>query len=182
MTAQVKERELVVVDELKLKLFPGNTLKGLYGIAVNTEGQIVVTDVLGYCVYVFDKDGNCLRKIGDEGCNTEEIIFPEGISFLNDNEVLIADLSGNRIQRLNIQTGTVVKSFGKQGREKGEFVDPTDDTVDDEERVVVTEYGNGRIQVMSKEGEPILTFGDKGPERLLHPHCSIFLQKHVSRI
>ena len=98
MTAQVKERELVVVDELKLKLFPGNTLKGLYGIAVNTEGQIVVTDVLGYCVYVFDKDGNCLRKIGDEGCNTEEIIFPEGISFLNDNEVLIADLSGNRIQ------------------------------------------------------------------------------------
>ena len=75
-----------------------------------------------------------------------------------------------------------MKSFGKQGREKGEFVDPTDDTVDDEERVVVTEYGNGRIQVMSKEGEPILTFGDKGPERLLHPQCCIFLQKHVSRI
>ena len=174
MTAQVKERELVMVDELKLKLFPGDTLKGLYGIAVNTEGQIVVTDVVGNCVYVFDKDGNCLRKIGDEGCNTEEFSFPEGISFLNDNEVLIADLNGNRIQRLNIQTGTLVKSFGKQGKEKGEFANPTDVTVDDEERIVVTEWGNGRIQVMSKEGESIFTFGDKGPEELLWPTCCIF--------
>ena len=169
MIVQIKERELVVVDELKW-----DTLEGLCGIAVNTEGQIVVTDVFGMCVYVFDKDSNCLRKIGDEGCNTEEFSFPNGISFLNDNEVLIADLSGHRIQRLNIQTGTVVKSFGKQGREKGEFVAPTDVTVDDKERIVVTEYGNGRIQVMSKEGEPILTFGDKGPEELLRPTCCIF--------
>ena len=67
-----------------------------------------------------------------------------------------------------------MKSFGKQGREKGEFADPTDVTVDDKERIVVTEYGNGRIQVMSKEGEPILTFGDKGPEELLWPTCCIF--------
>ena len=57
MTILVKERELVVVRELELKFFPRDTLKGLYGIAVNTEGQIVVIDVLGYCVYVFDKDG-----------------------------------------------------------------------------------------------------------------------------
>ena len=168
MIVQVKERELVVVDELKW-----DTLEGLCGIAVNTEGQIVVTDVVSKCVYVFDKDGNCLRKIGGEGCNTEELSFPDGISFLNDNEVLIADCSGHRIQRLNIQTGTVVKSFGELGREKGEFIAPTDVTVDDKERIVVTDYGNGRIQVMSKEGEPILTFGDKGPEKLCKPTCCI---------
>ena len=172
MIVQVKERELVVVDELKW-----DTLEGLCGIAVNTEGQIVVTDVVSKCVYVFDKDGNCLRKIGGEGCNTEELSFPDGISFLNDNEVLIADCSGHRIQRLNIQTGTVVKSFGELGREKGEFIAPTDVTVDDKERIVVTDYGNGRIQVMSKEGEPILTFGDKGPEKLCKPTCCIPYKK-----
>ena len=171
MTMLVKERELVVVRELELKFFPRDTLKGLYGIAVNTEGQIVVTDDVGHCVYVFDKDGNCMRKIGGQ------FQFPKGISFLNDNEVLIADLKNCRIQRLNIQTGTVVKSFGKEGRKKGEFSGPVDVTVDDEERIVVTERGNKRIQVMSKEAESIFTFGDKGPEKLHYPSCCIPYKK-----
>ena len=174
MTVLVKERELVVVGELKLKLFPGDTLKGLYGIAVNTKGQKVVTDDVDSCVYVFDKDGNCLRKTGGKGSNTGQFQYPNAISFLNDNEVLIADSGNYRIQRLNIQTGTVEKCFGKEGRKKGESSWPVDVTVDDEERVVVTEYGNGRIQVMSKEGESIFTFGDKGPEKLQYPNSCIF--------
>ena len=173
MTVQVKERELVVVGELKLKLFKGNTLERLFGVAVNTEGQIVVTDNFGHCVYVFDNNGNCLRKSRGEGSNTGQFQYPNGISFFNDNEVLIADSGNCRIQRLNIQTGTVVKSFGKRGREKGEFGRPLDVTVDDKERIVVTEWDNNRIQVMSKEGESIFTFGDKGPEKLLWPTCCI---------
>ena len=55
MTMQVKERELVVVGELKLKLFPWDTPQLFPGIAVSTEGQIVVTDKLGHFLYVFDK-------------------------------------------------------------------------------------------------------------------------------
>ena len=173
MTVRVKERELVVVGELKLKLFPGDTFKWLYGIAVNTEGQIVVTDNFGHCVYVFDKNGNCLRKSRGEGSNSGQFQFPDGISLLNDNEVLIADLGNSTIQRLNIHTGTVVKSFGKIGEEKGELRNPIDVTVDDEGRVVVTEWGNNRIQVMSDEGQSIFTFGDKGPEKLCRPTCCI---------
>ena len=173
MTVRVKERELVVVGELKLKLFPGDTFKWLYGIAVNTEGQIVVTDNFGHCVYVFDKNGNCLRKSRGEGSNTGQFQYPDGISLLNDNEVLIANLGNSTIQRLNIHTGTVVKSFGKNGEEKGELGNPIDVTVDDEGRVVVTEWGNNRIQVMSDEGQSIFTFGDKGPEKLCRPTCCI---------
>ena len=173
MTVQVKERELVVVGELELKLLPGDTLERLYGIAVNTEGQIVVTDNFGNCVYVFDENGNCFIKSRGEGSNTGQFQYPDGISFLNVNEVLIADYSNNRIQRLNIQTGTVTKSYGKKGKEKGEFGRPINVTVDDEERIVVTERGNDRIQVISKEGESIFTFGDKGPEKLRNPTCCI---------
>ena len=142
-------------------------------IAVNTEGQIVVTDNFGNCVYVFDENGNCFRKSTGEGSNTGQFQYPDGISFLNVNEVLIADYSNNRIQRLNIQTGTVTKSYGKKGKEKGEFGRPINVTVDDKERIVVTERGNDRIQVMSKEGESIFTFGDKGLEKLRNPTCCI---------
>ena len=174
MTVQVKERELVVVGELTLKLLPGDKLRGLFGIAVNTEGQIVVTDNNGHCVYVFDKNGNCLRKIEGKGSNKGLFQHPVGISFLNDNEVLISDFTNCKILQLDIQTGTVVKSFGKIGEEKGELTNPVYVTLDDEERIVVTESSNHRIQVMSKEGRSIFTFGDKGPEKLARPTCCIF--------
>ena len=66
-----------------------------------------------------------------------------------------------------------MKSFGKFGAGKGQFNKPLDACLDDEERIVVTEWGNNRIQVMSKEGESILTFGDSGPEKLLGPTSCI---------
>ena len=178
MTVQVKGRELVVVGELKLQLFPGDTIERLSGIAVNTEGQIVVADTFGHYVYVFDKNGNLLRKTGGEGSNTGQFWYPNRISFLKDNEVLIADCGNSRIQRFNFQTGTVVKNFGKFGEEKGELNNPVDVTVDDKEGIVVTEWGNNRIQVMSKEGESIFTFGDNGPEKLQYPNCCI-LNKNI---
>ena len=178
MTVQVKGRELVGVGELKLQLFPGDTIERLSGIAVNTEGQIVVADTFGHYVYVFDKNGNRLRKTGGEGSNTGQFWYPNRISFLKDNEVLIADCGNSRIQRFNFQTGTVVKNFGKFGEEKGELNNPVDVTVDDKEGIVVTEWGNNRIQVMSKEGESIFTFGDNGPEKLQYPNCCI-LNKNI---
>ena len=168
-TTLVKERELVEVGNLDLKFFQGDEFKGLSGIAVNMEGVIVVTDELGQCVYVFDKEGNCLRKICDQGQNTGQFGVLEGVSFLNDNEILIADFSNHRIQQLNIKTGTVVKSYGKLGAGKGKLQNPTDVSLYDEGRIVVAEFSNHRIQVISKEGETHFTCGDSGPEKLNRP-------------
>ena len=165
----VKERELVVVGNLDLKLFQGEELKGIFGIAVNKEGNMAVTDNYGHCVYVFDKEGNCLRKIGDKGANSGQFQYPHGVSFLNDNEILIADYGNHRIQQLNIKTGTVVKTFGKRGAGKGELEKPMDVCLDDEGRIVVAEFNNNRIQMISKEGETRSIFGDSGLEKLNHP-------------
>ena len=41
--------------------------------------------------------------------------------------------------------------------------------MDDKEQIVVSDYNNNRIQVLAKNGENIFTFGDIGPEKLLHP-------------
>ncbi|XP_078352296.1 E3 ubiquitin-protein ligase TRIM45-like [Oculina patagonica] len=167
-TMQVKERKLVVVGKLDLKLLQGVPLQGLSGVAVNTEGKMVVTDKRGHCVYVFDNESNCLRKIGSHKYY-EQFNKPSGVSFLNDNEILIADKLNHRIQHINIQTGTVVKSFGKYGAGKGEFKSPLDVCLDDKGRIVVTEYQNHRIHVLSKKGKTIYMFGDSGPEKLNYP-------------
>ena len=60
-TVVVKERELIVVGELDLHLLEGEQVDILVGIAVNTKGNIAVTDSGKQCVYIFDKNGQCLR-------------------------------------------------------------------------------------------------------------------------
>ena len=172
-TTQVKERELVVVDELNLKLFQGDELHAPFGIAVNTTGKIAIADFKGHCVYIFDKEGNCLRKIGSQGRNAGQFAHPWGVTYLNDNEILIADSSNHRIQQVNVQTGNAVKSFGKYGAANGEFSVPADVFLDEQHRIVVTEYSNHRIQVITQEGETVTMFGDSGPEKLNHPTSCI---------
>ena len=169
-TLPVKERQLVVVGELDLKFNQGQKLKKVAEIAVNTQGDIVVVDNLGHCVFVFNKGGNFLKQIGiDPG----QFKYPVGVSFLNSKEILITDQLNNRIQHINIQTGSVVKTFGKKGEGKGHFKNPLRICLDDKERIVVTEFYNNRVQVMSKEGEALFTIGDSGPENLSTPSSCI---------
>ena len=172
-TLAVKERQLVVVGEFDLKFNQGQEFKGPSGIAVNRQGDIAVADYYGHCVFVFNKEGNCLQQIGKEGTDPGQFKNPNGVSFLNNNEVLIADQSNNRIQRINIRTGYVVKTFGKKGDRKGHFKTPISICLDDTERIVVSEFSNNRVQVMSKEGEPLFTIGDSGPEKLSKPYSCI---------
>ena len=172
-TLAVKERQLVVVGEFDLKFNQGQEFKGPSGIAVNRQGDIAVADYYGHCVFVFNKEGNCLQQIGKEGTDPGQFKNPNGVSFLNNNEILIADQSNNRIQHINIQTGSVVKTFGKEGEGKGHFKNPVCICLDDAERIVVTEFCNNRVQVMSNEGEALFTIGDSGPERLSEPNCCI---------
>ena len=91
------------------------------------------------------------------------------MTYLNDDEILITDTSNGRIQQINIQTGTVVKTFGREGEGTGEFCFPTDVCLDEERHIVVADGENKRIQVMSREGETISIFGNFGPEKLIHP-------------
>ena len=184
-TLPVKERELVIVGELDLKFNKGQKFRGPSGIAVNKQGDIAVVDNLGHCVFIFNKDGNCLKQIGKEGADPGQFKYPAGVSFLNNNEILIADQSNNRIQHINIQTGSVVKTFGKKGNRKGHFHCPLSICLDDTERIVVTEYVNNRVQVMSKEGEALFTIGDSGPEKLSKsysciPYKNIFLVTEIN--
>ena len=168
-TVAVKERELTVVGKLDLNLLEGERVDDLFGIAVNTKGNIAVTDNGKNCVYIFDKNGKCLRKIGDKG----QFKYPLGVTYLNDDEILIADTNNNRIQQINIQTGTVVKTFGKEGEGTREFNLPTDVCLDEERRIVVTEIWSKRIQVMSCQGETISIFGNIGPEKLKGPRSCL---------
>ena len=162
---QMKERRLDVVSELLLK---GETPLRPCGIAVNSRGMIAVADDKAHSVFMFDKEGTFVRKLGCHE-NSSEQIKPVYVSYLNDDEILVADGKNHQIKQFNIQTGNCVKSFGKWGKAEGEFANPCCVFMDSEERVVVTEYNNSRIQVLTKDFKPLFIFGDSGPEKLDHP-------------
>ena len=172
----VKARELNVVGKLDLH---GVMLQGPTGIAVNSKGVIAVADYQGHCILVFDETGKFVRKLGSYGDKEGQLNRPDDVTFLNDDEILVADQFNHRIQQLNVQTGNFVKSFGKEGSGDGEFVSPVGVCITGDGRfIVVTEFANSRIQVFTMDGEPVFKFGDSGPERLDHPlSCVCYEEK-----
>ena len=173
-TVQVKQRLIQVLGELELK---NETFKGPAGLAVNSKGQIAVVDNKKHCVLISDMEGNCLRKVSCHGNKEGQLNSPSDVTYLNDDNILVADQLNHRIQQFNVQTGNFVKSFGKKGTRDGEFHSPFSVCVDDEGRVIVADCVNHRVQVLSRDGEPLFKFGDSGPEKLNHPFGCIYHEK-----
>ena len=166
-TVLVKAREFNVVGKLD---FQGEVPQGPTGIAVNSKGVIAVADYKGDCILIFDEKGKFVRKLGCRGNNDGQFDHPADVTFLNDDEILVADQWNHRIQRFNVQTGTFVKCFGKEGTGDGEFKSPISVCIRSEgDFVVVAEYNDSRVRVLTMHGEPVLKFGDSGSGKLDHP-------------
>ena len=170
-TVQVKERRIDLVGELDLK---GEIPQQPNGLAVNSKGLIAVSDHERHCIQIFYKEGKFVRKLGCHGENLGQLDSPAGVTFLNDDEILVADELNHRIQQFNVQTGNFVKSFGKEGTGDGEFINPLSVCMDGEGHVVVADCYNNRIQVLTKDGKPVFKFGDSGPGKLNRPSRCIY--------
>ena len=162
-TIQVKERRLEIVGELDVSR--NGTVNPPAGIAVNSEGLIAVADCGNNCIRIFDKEGKYVRQLGYKGKNPGGLASPTDVTFMNDDEVLVADEGNHRIQKFNVHTGLLINSFGENGTEDAEFHKPRSVCMDGDGRVVVADFGNSRVQVLTKEGVPVLNFADTGPQR-----------------
>ena len=170
-TIQVKQRLIQVLGELELK---NETFEEPGGLAVNSKGQVAVVDCEKHCVLITDMEGNCPRKVSFHGNKDGQLNGPSDVTYLNDDNILVADELNHRIQQFNVQTGNFVKSFGKYGTRDGEFQNPVSVCVDDEGRVIVADCCNHRVQVLSQDGEPLFKFGDSGPEILKRPFECVY--------
>ena len=172
----VKARQFNVVGKLDLN---GEMLQGPTGIAVNSKGVITMADLNSHCILAFDETGKFVRKLGSFGHEDGQLNSPLDVTFLNDDEILVADQLNHRIQQLNVQTGNFVKSFGKKGRGDGGFKNPASVCMTSDGRfIVAADFNNSRIQVFTLDGELVFKFGDNGPERLDHPvSCVCYEEK-----
>jgi len=69
-------------------------------IAIDTSGNVIVTDTKKNCLLVFDKHGNFIREYGSQGSGVHQFDSPEGVHVDEINRVFIADRKNDRIHIL----------------------------------------------------------------------------------
>lgn len=107
---------------------------------------------------------------------------PSDILRLHDGKLLVSEHAGDRLALLN-EKGKFERYIGKKGRGLGEVVGPLYLAQDYLERIYVTDYGNRRVDVYDKEGEPVFFFGGskadfaglKGPTGIAVVDESVFV-------
>ena len=177
-TIEVQERELKVDGELNLQ---NETLQNPAGVAVSSKGLIAIADCEKNCILICDKEGKIVRQVGCEGENPGKLSSPTDVTFIDDDEILVADQGNHRVQQFNVQSAqNFVNSFGRQGTEDGNFEYLVSVCMDYESRVIVADYENHRVQVLTRNGVPIFKFGDSGDETLNCPlGCACFKNRFI---
>lgn len=130
----------------------GGRMSSPYGVAVDADDNIYVTDLKRGRIVVYNADGKFKRYIGDfkgEGLFQD----PQSIAIdLGTGRIYLTDTARDFVLILD-RTGKVLAQLGKRGGGNGpaEFKQPTEVAIYDGE-VFILDRKNGRIQVLDLDG------------------------------
>lgn len=140
-----------------------DSMKDPYGVAVNSLGNIYVSDAGKDRVLIFDVDGNLLAKWDKKGSGEGEFntMGFGGLAIdINDN-VFVVDNENHRIQKFD-KDGNFILQWGSEGTEDGQFVRAIGIAVDADGNVYVTDDGNPFVQKFDNDGNFLMKFGGEG--------------------
>ena len=145
-----------------------------YGIALCQSGEIVVTELNGHCISVFNPGGRKLRSFSIQGSVKKKPLRPHGVAVDGEGNILVADCYNHRIQKFTAK-GQFLTAVGTKGSGPLQFnciKDIAISTVNDE--VYVVDEENNRVQVLKSDLTFCRYIGKRGKERgeLLRP-CGI---------
>jgi DNA-binding beta-propeller fold protein YncE len=114
-------------------------------VAVDSDGNLYVSDTFNDRVEIFDADGNFLRTFGKAGDGPGYFARPKGIAVDSDGHIWVADTVQNRIQVFDPE-GNLLIWFGSSGILPGQFSAVQGLTIDKNNRVFTSEQYPGRVQ------------------------------------
>jgi len=86
---------------------------------------------------------------------------PKGIVVGYSKRIYVLDSEKCQVQIFD-SGGKFINSFGRKGKERGQFVSPSGIAIDDKENIYLADTGNCRIQIFDKDGLLKNIFGQKG--------------------
>lgn len=126
------------------------------GIQMDSKGQLWVADSGNNRIVRIKKNTENLM-IGWDSITIE----PVGLA-QNDGLVYVADKISNLVNVYEIASGRFVNSIGLSGTSATGLLHPVDCDFLPRGDLVVSDSGNSRIQIYSKNGEHLVSFGSKG--------------------
>ncbi len=134
-----------------------------WGVAIGKGGQMVVSDLDGYCVTVFSPAGERLMSFGSRGYGPGQFESPCGVTFDHHGNILVTDCENHRIQKFSAADGHFLGEVGSFGGKPLQFSYPRGISLsptNQRQRTYIAE-GN-RIQVLNSDLTFCMTFGTEG--------------------
>ena len=159
---------MTVSRDPRLLRYPVATVTGLQipsGIAINSRGEMIVTEIAGDQVSIFDIRKKRIKSFGSCGDSSEQMVRPAGIAIDVMDNIYVS--SENKLQKFT-SSGGLMNYVGQEGSEEGEFRRPHGVTVYNNQ-VYVCDTGNNRIQVFDLDLK-IRSFCSSGKEKLHAPY------------
>ncbi|MGH2615072.1 MAG: peptidyl-alpha-hydroxyglycine alpha-amidating lyase family protein [Thermomicrobiales bacterium] len=149
-----------------------------HGIFITPDDLVVLVDRDGHQVMGFDASGSIRFTLGDRGQPRLQAPFnhPADVAVASNGDIYVADGYANSAVHRFSSDGELKQSWGRPGHGPGEFTTPHAIWVDRQERVLVADRENNRVQIFTADGEYLDTWGDHyhpmdiygGPDRLIY--------------
>jgi|GEM_PF-832498 len=120
------------------------------GIAIGSNGHILVVDRHNSRVQKFDSSGSFISKWGSGGSGDGQFSVPQGVAVDATGNVYVSEAGNDRIQKFD-SSGNFITKWGAQGTNNGFFDNPYGLYVDGLDNVYVADAGNNRIQKFTYE-------------------------------
>ena len=134
--------------------------KGVWGLSVNGDGNIFVSQDNGGGVIVVDKEGKTIEPL--QTTLTSLKLEPIDVAIgLNDQIIVLHWAQCEYRVVILSKEGELIKSIGSNGSQDGQFFGPYGVEVDEKGRIIVADTFNHRIQVFNNDGSFLRSFGSK---------------------
>ena len=161
LEAQVQTRRFGSVLSFGQKGKSVGMLNWPWGVAVNDQDEIAVTECWNHRVSVFSSDGTHLRSFGGRGNNNGEFWNPTGITFDSHGNIVVADCYNHRVQVFD-RNGNFLSKFGGQGSRDNQLSYPQGLSINGDGDIIVADEGNKLIKIFSSSGKYLRKFCGAG--------------------
>ncbi|XP_068738571.1 E3 ubiquitin-protein ligase TRIM71-like [Montipora capricornis] len=157
---QVKRRQFRPVLSFEEEGWYAGMISSPWGVAVNDEDEIAVSEFLKHRVQIFTSNGTHVRSFGKKGNQQAEFDIPAGIAFHND-KIIVADRGNHRVQLFSDE-GHYLNHFGKKGSRDHQLQSPHGLSIDSDGNIIVADLGNRLIKIFSLDGRFLRSIGTEG--------------------